>query len=151
YRSVAVAEGLARANAYARRALELDDALAEAHASLAWRLFIYDWDWPGAEREFRRAIELDPTYAPAHQWYATLLVSQRRTEDAIIEAHTAMELDPGSVTARRSAGWVHCYARRFDQAIRHLARAIEINPTAEETFRVLGLTLAFDGKHNDAE
>ncbi|AHG92755.1 protein kinase (plasmid) [Gemmatirosa kalamazoonensis] len=150
YRSVPVADGLARANAYARRAIELDDGLAEAHASLAWRLFIYDWDWAGAEREFRRAIELDPGYGPAHQWYATLLVSQRRSEDALIEAHTALELDPGSVSARRSAGWVHCYARRFDQARRHLARAIEMNPTAEETFRVLGLTLAFDGKHEES-
>jgi serine/threonine-protein kinase len=150
YRSVPVAEGLARANAYARRALEIDDELAEAHASLAWRLFIYDWDWEAAEREFRRAIELDPGYGPAHQWYATLLVSQRRTEDALIESHTALELDPGSASARRSAGWVHTYARRFDQARRHLARAIEMNPTAEETFRVLGLTLAFDGRHEDA-
>jgi serine/threonine-protein kinase len=150
YRSVPVAEGFARAKSYARRALELDESLAEAHASLAWTLFIHGWEWEAAEREFRRAIELDPRYAPAHQWYAMLLVSQRRTEDAIVEAHTATELDPASVSARRSAGWTYYYARRFDQARRQLGRAIEMNPTAEETYRVLGLTLAVDGRGDES-
>src|SRR5262249_31346273 len=70
YRSVHVAKGFERARTYAKRALELDDTLAGAHASLAWTLFIYDWDWDGAAREFRRAIELDSQYATAHQWYA---------------------------------------------------------------------------------
>ena len=82
YRNVPVHEGFEKAKFYARKAIELDDTLAEAHASLAWSLFIYDWDWNGAAREFRRAIELDPRYATAHQWYAFMLASQGKLEEA---------------------------------------------------------------------
>jgi eukaryotic-like serine/threonine-protein kinase len=145
YRSVPVVDGYERAEAYARKALELDEELAEAHASLAWSRFIYDWDWDGAGREFRRAIELDPRYASAHQWHAFLLVSQGRFDEALVAGHTALELDGASVSVRRSVGWLYYYARRYDQARYHLTRAIAMNPTAAETHRVLGLTLAETG------
>src|SRR5207244_1524213 len=79
YRSVPVAEGFALAKQYARKALELDETVAEAHASLAWSLFIYDWDWEGAGREFRRALELDPRYATAPQRYGGRRTAPRRT------------------------------------------------------------------------
>jgi serine/threonine-protein kinase len=151
YSSDPVMEKFTRAEAYARRALELDESLAEAHASLAWCLFIYDWEWTAAEREYRRAIELDPSYASAHQWYAFLLLSQGRHEEALAEGHTALELDPASVSARRSLAFVYHYARRFDDARQHAQRAIEMNPTAEETYRVLGLTLAEQGELGEAE
>jgi serine/threonine protein kinase len=105
YRSVPVHEGHALAKKYARRALQLDDSLAEAHASLAWSLFIYDWDWAAADAAFRRAIECDPQYAPAHQWYQFLLASRGQIEQALVEGLTAVEQDPGSVSARRSIGW----------------------------------------------
>jgi serine/threonine protein kinase/tetratricopeptide (TPR) repeat protein len=145
YRSIRVVEGFVAAKKYARRAIELDDSLAEAHASLAWSLFIYDWDWAGAELEFRRAIDLDPRYASAHQWYAFLLASRAAFGEALVESHTAVELDPGSVSARRSLAWNYYYARRYDQTRYHLDRAIEMNPNAEENYRVLGLTLAIEG------
>jgi len=151
YRSVPNTEGFTRAKEYATRAIELDETRPEAHASLAWSSFIYDWDWPKAEREFRRAIELDPRYAAAHQWYAFLLAAQGRAEDALIEGHTAQELDPGSVSARRSLAWLYYYARRYERTLHHLESAIAMNPTAEETYRVLGLTLAIDGQHDEAE
>ena len=151
YRSVPVAEGFAHAKQYARRALELDDTLAEAHASLAWALFINDWDWEGAAAEFRRSIELDPRYATARQWHAFLLASRGRLDDAVIEAHTALELDPASVSVRRTVGWVYFYTRRYEQAIHHLARAIPMNPVADETLRVLGLCLALHGNLGEAE
>ncbi|MGH7605812.1 MAG: tetratricopeptide repeat protein, partial [Gemmatimonadales bacterium] len=151
YRSVPVREGFEHAKAAARRALALDDGLAEAHASLAWSLFIYDWDWAGADREFRRAIELEPRYATAHQWYAFLLAAQERHDDALLEAHTALELDSGSVSIRRGVGWVYHYARRYDQARYHLTRAIEMNPTAAETYRIFGLTAALQGQIEEAE
>ena len=151
YRSVPVHEGFARAKEYARRALELDETLAEAHTSLAWVLFIYDWDWAAADREFRRAIALDPRYATAHQWYAMLLASRGQTQEAVIEGHTAQELDPISVSVRRSLGWLYLYARRYEQARYHLERAITMQPAAEETYRVLGLSLALDGRVGDAE
>src|SRR5688572_1089996 len=151
YRNVEVHEGFAKAKQYARTALKLDDGLAEAHASLAWSLFIYDWDWKAAGTEFRRAVELDPRYATAHQWYAFLLASQKRLEEALVEAHTALELDSGSVSLRRGLGYVYFYARRFDQAKYHLERAIAMNPEAEESYRVMGLILAYAGDYTEAE
>ncbi len=146
-----MSEGFERAKEYARKALELDDSLAEAHASLAWTLFIYDWDWAGGAAEFRRAIELDPRYATAHQWYAFQLASQGQFEEALIEGHTAQELDPASVSVRRSLGYLYFYARRFDQARYHLERAIAMNPLAEESYRVLGLIRTIAGDHAEAE
>lgn len=151
YRSVPVAEGFQRAIACARKAIELDDSLAEAHASLAWALFIYGWDWDQAEAEFRRALTLDPASASAHQWYSMLLTSRGAHQEALIEAHTALELDPASVSIRRSVGWTYYYARRFEQARHHLDRAVSMNPTAEESYRILGMTLFALGQAADAE
>jgi serine/threonine protein kinase/tetratricopeptide (TPR) repeat protein len=151
YRSVPVDEGFAQAKKYALHAIALDDSLAEAHASLAWCRFAYDWDWADAGKEFRRAIELDPRYASAHQWYAFLLSSLGAISESLIEGHTAIELDPGSVSARRSLGWAYLYARRYEQARYHLERAITMNPNAEETFRVLGIALSLEGKHAEAD
>jgi tetratricopeptide (TPR) repeat protein len=151
YRSVPVAEGFALAKHYARAALALDETLPEAHASLAWVLFVYDWRWDDARREFQRSIELDPQYATAHQWYAFLLASRGRLDEALVEGHTAQELDPTSISVRRTLGWLYYYARRYEQARYHLARAVAMNPAAEETYRVLGLTLAIEGRMDEAE
>ena len=151
YRNVPVHEGFEKAKFYARKAIELDDTLAEAHASLAWSLFIYDWDWDGAAKEFRRAIELDPRYATAHQWYAFVLASQGKFDEALLEAHTAQENDPTSVSVRRSLGYTYVYARKYEQARYHLDRAIAMNPTAEESFRIQGLVLTLDGQYAAAE
>ena len=128
YRSVPVVEGFEAAKAYARKAIELDDSLAEAHASLAWALFIYDWNWDEAEREFRRAIELDPRYASAHQWFAFLLAAKGAIGESLVEGHTAVELDAGSVSARRSLATCYYYARRWDQAIYHFERGDRDEP-----------------------
>ena len=151
YRSVPVNEGMERAKDYARKAIALDDSLAEAHASLAWSLFIYDWDWAGAEREFRRALALDPRYASAHNWYAFLLAALGKTQEALVEGHTALELDPASVSIRRTLAYDYYYARRWDQARYHATRAIAMNPTQEESHRILGLALCFEGRAAEAE
>jgi serine/threonine-protein kinase len=151
YRSVPVTEGHERAKSYARKALELDESLAEAHTSLAWSLFIYDWAFEEAEHHFRRAIELDPRYATVRQWHAFALASRGRLDEALLEGHVAQELDPASVSIRRSLGWHYFYARRFEQANYHLSRAIEMNPEAEETYRVLGLSLAMQEDFAEAE
>ena len=151
YRSIPAAEGLERAKSYAQTALAIDDSLAEAHASLAWVLFILEWTWEEAARAFQRAIELDPRYATAHQWYAFLLAALGRTEESLVEAHAAQELDPASVSVRRSLAWIYVYARRWERARHHLERAIAMNPLAEETYRVLGLTLALEGRLDEAE
>ena len=151
YRNVPVHEGHQKAKFYARKAIELDDTLAEAHASLAWSLFVYDWDWDGAAREFRRAIELDPRYAPAHQWYAFMLASQGKFDEALLEGHTAQENDPASVSVRRSLGYTYVYARKYEQARYHMDRAIAMNPTAEESYRLQGLILTFQKQFSAAE
>jgi len=150
YRSVPVVEGFEAAKAYARKAIELDDTLAEAHASLAWSLFIFDWNWPEAEREFRRAIELDPRYASAHQWYAFMLAAKGAFGEALVESHTAVELDAASASARRSLATCYYYAKRWDQATYHFERGIAMNPNAEETYRMWGLTLAVAGRLDEA-
>jgi prepilin-type processing-associated H-X9-DG protein len=151
YRSMPVAEGFERAKTYARKAIAIDDALAEAHASLAWSMFIYDWDWDGADREFRRAIDLDPGYATAHQWYAFSLSAQGRLDEALVESHTALELDPASVSVRRSLAHVYYYVRRYDQAVHHIEHAIAQDPTAGENYRLLGLFLALEERFDEAE
>ena len=150
YRSVPVHEGFARAKEYVGRAIALDDTLAEAHTSLGWCLFIYDWAFDAAGREFRRAIALDPHYATAHQWHAFLHTARGEIAESLVEAHTAVELDPGSVSARRSLGFAYYFGRRWDQARWHLERALAMDPNSEETCRVLGLTLAMAGELEDA-
>ena len=151
YRDIPVQEAYERAKDYARRALALDESVPTAHASLAWTLFIYDWNWEAAEQEFRRAIALNPRYASAHQWFSFLLAARGQFDAALVEAHTALELDPASVSVRRTVGWVYYYARRYSQAREQLSRAIEMNPLSVESYRMFGITLALQGEVEEAE
>jgi serine/threonine protein kinase/Tfp pilus assembly protein PilF len=150
YRNVPVDEGHRLARLYAERAIALDETVAEAHASLAWTLFIYGWDWVTSQREFLRAIELNPAYATAHQWYAFWLAGMGHTDEALVEAHTALEHDPASISIRRSVGYAYFYARRYDQVRHHLSRAMEMNPTQEENYRILGMSLSLQGHGAEA-
>jgi len=151
YRGMPVIEGFARARSNAERALALDETLAEAHTSLAWLQFIYDWDWERALGSFRRALELNPAYATAHQWYSFLLMVLNEREEALTEIHRALDLDPASVSIRRSVGFLHYYSRQHETAIEHLQRAIAMNPTQPETYRLLGLVLTQLGRYDEAE
>jgi eukaryotic-like serine/threonine-protein kinase len=150
YRGVPVMEGMERAKAMARKAIALDETLAEAHTSLGWVTFIYDWDWPAAEREFSRAIQLNPHYSTARQWYAWFLIAMGRSDEALAEGRAAIDLDPSSVSIRRSLGWLHYYARQFEPALDNLRRALAMDPTAEETHRMLGLVYLQQGLYDDA-
>jgi serine/threonine-protein kinase len=150
YRGAPVVEGMERARAEARKAIALDETLAEAHTSLGWVTFIYDWDWVGAERELSRAIQLNPRYSTAHQWYSWFLAAMGRFDEALAEGRAAMELDPLSVSIRRSMGWLQYYARHFDGALENLRRALVMNPTAEETHRLLGLVYTQQGLYDEA-
>src|SRR2546429_144604 len=151
YRAVPVTEGYELARRYALKALELDDTLPEAHTSLAWVLFAYDWDWAAAERSYRRALELNPGYATGHHWYSFVLLVSGQAEQALVEAHTALELDPSSISIRRGLGWLDYYPRRYEAAVYHLRRAIAMNPTSEDTYRILGLVLTQQGAYAEAE
>ncbi len=151
YRGSPVAERMEQAKVEARRALELDETLAEAHTSLAWVNFIYDWDWTAAEREFRRAIELNPSYATARQWFAWLLLATGRGVEALQEARMAVDLDPVSVSGHRGLGWLCYYLGRHEEAVEHLRRALAIDPQADETHSVLGLVYTALGRFEEAE
>jgi serine/threonine-protein kinase len=150
YQSVPVEEGMRLAREEAQRALALDDSLAEAHTSLAWVRFIHDWAWDDAEHAFRRAIELNPAYATAYQWYAWLLMARGRPDEAVAASRSAVALDPASVSARRGLGWLLVYARRPDEALEHLRRAVVQDPTAQETHRILGIALMLAGRDDEA-
>ena len=150
YRGVPVVEGMERAKAEARKAIGLDETLAEAHTSLAWVTFIYDWDWRAAEREFRRAIELNPRYSTARQWYAWYLMAMGRLDEALAEGRVAVELDSASVSIRRSLGWLLYYSRQSESALENLRRALTMDPTAEETHRLLALVYLQQGRYDDA-
>jgi TolB-like protein/Tfp pilus assembly protein PilF len=112
----------------ARRALELQPSLGEPHATLGYVALYYEWDWARAEREFRRAIELEPGYSTAHQWYANFLTAMGRFDEAVAEMGEAMELDPLSVIANAALGWVLYYAGDYQRTIDQCTRALELAP-----------------------
>jgi len=122
------AEYLAQAKGMALKALEMDDSLAEAHTSLAYARWLGDLDWPGAERGFKRAIELKTSYVMAHEWYAEYLAALGRHDEALAEIKRAQQLDPLSVPVSRAVGWVLYFARRYDQAIDELQKTLAMNP-----------------------
>ncbi len=118
-----------KARAAAEKAIALDDSLAEAHVSLAMVRASYDWDWVGAEQEFRRAIELNPNYATAHQWYGITLATFRRFPEAERELKRARELDPLSPIVNMGVGEVYAWEGRDDEAISQYKRVIELDPS----------------------
>ena len=150
YRGAPVREGMERARAEAQHALALDDTLAEAHTSLGWVTFVYDWDWSLAAQHFRRALELNPRYSVARQWYSWFQIAMGRPEAALAEGRIALALDPASVSIRRSMGWLLYYARQPEQALEQLHRALAMNPTAEENHRLLGLAYLQLGQWDEA-
>jgi serine/threonine protein kinase/Tfp pilus assembly protein PilF len=131
-------ESFPRAKAAAMKALELDDTLAEAHASLAYVKTFYDWDWPGAETGFKRALELNPNYATAHHWYALYLTVVGRQAEGLAEIEHARELEPLSLIINTNAGRLLYYARQDDKAIEQYKKTIELNPTYGEAHLWLG-------------
>lgn len=121
-------EAFSRARAAAVRALELDNTLAEARTSLGWIKWVYDWDWTGAEQEFKRAIELSPNYVTAHDWYGVCLAQRGRFDEALLQLEQARRLDPLSLVIPVHTGWVYFYAGQYDRAIEQYRKALEIDP-----------------------
>lgn len=133
-------ESFSRAKAAAIKALEIDDQLAEAHASLAFARAWHDWDFPGAESAFQRALELNPNYATGRHWYALYLMVMGRTAEAGAEVRRAQELDPLSLAINRDVGWVyHLGARQYDQAIEQYLNTLELDPGFWPTRWLLGM------------
>lgn len=121
-------EAVPKARSAAMQALRLDDALPEAHTSLAAIKFRYDWDWAGAESEFKRAIELNQNYATAHEWYSEYLTALGRTDEAVVEAKRAEQIDPISPEVGWDLGLAFFFGRRYDQAIEQFKSTIDLNP-----------------------
>ena len=132
------------------KALEIDETLAEAHSSLAVVKMDYEWDLAGAEREFKRAIELKPSYPSAHQWYGSLLMSRGRTEEALAETKRAQQLDPLSLIVDMGLGELYIYARRFDEAIVYLEKIRELHPEAFQPDSNLAYVYEIKGMKDEA-
>src|SRR5213083_2319460 len=114
-----------KAKEAATKALELDDTLAEAHAALAYAVFFADWDWPSAEREFKRAIELNPNSALSHRRYAEFLQTRGRFSESMAEGQRAQQLDPLSAEIVSQPGIVYQLTRRYDESIAQFQKALE--------------------------
>jgi eukaryotic-like serine/threonine-protein kinase len=127
-KAVAPPDALPKAKAATLRALELDPELGEAHASLGFIRRFFEWDWPGSESSFRRAVALAPGYATAHRWYGQLLSGLGRHDAAIAELRLALELDPLSSLLPAALGDTLFYARRYDEAVASCRRSVEMDP-----------------------
>ena len=121
-------EGYSLAKGAVTLALKYDDSLAEAHTSLASIMAATDWNWQGAENEYRRAIELNPNYPTAHHWYGSQLILQGRTDQAIQELKTAQQLDPLSLGINKDLAVALIYARDYDGALQQCRKTLEIEP-----------------------
>lgn len=117
-----------KAKSAALKALELDSSLSDAHNSLAYVKLTYDWDWQGAEAEFKRSLQLSPGYAHGHHWYAHLLLSAGRRDEALEESNRALELDPVSPIINLHLGWHYLYTKQYDRALEQLAKTLELDP-----------------------
>jgi TolB-like protein/DNA-binding winged helix-turn-helix (wHTH) protein/lipoprotein NlpI len=140
----------ARGKEAAKKAVALDDTNGEAHAVLAFATLQNDWDWSLAQREFQRAIELDPNNARAHHAYAVYLSSLRRFDEARAEMQRALELDPLAPLANANLGAIYWSSHDFEQAIQQMKRALEIDPNYADAHEGLGLVYESAGRYNQA-
>jgi TolB-like protein/DNA-binding winged helix-turn-helix (wHTH) protein/Tfp pilus assembly protein PilF len=143
-------DAIPKAKEAAKKALELDDTLAEAHASLAVVNAFYDWDWAAAESEFKRSIELKPNYALAHELYGWYLALIGRTNEGIAESERSVELDPLSPEANSYLGYVLWVAHRNLQAIEQLRKTTDLDPNYWFAYEVLGLAYERQGQFPEA-
>ncbi|MDQ3667465.1 MAG: protein kinase [Acidobacteriota bacterium] len=140
-----------KAKAAARRALEIDDRLAEAHTAMAAVLMNYDWNLPESNREFERAIELNPNYATAHHWYAREnLIIMGQFDRALAEMRRAQELDPLSLIINANLGKAYFNARRYDEAIQQLRKTVELDQSFFVAHHYLGSAYAMKGNSSEA-
>ena len=150
YDVAAANDSMPQAKAAALRALEIDDSLAEAHTALGFYLSYYEWDRNGAEKEYRRAIELNPNYATAHHWLGADLSNVKRFDDSLVELRRAEELDPLSQIISTNLGDTLVFARRYDEAIAQYKRTLVRNPNFAYAHRALGWAYGSKGMYPEA-
>ncbi len=144
---VSPSETLPKAKAAAMKALELDNTLGEAHAALAFAEWFYDWDWPSAEREFKRAIELNPNSANSHDRYSECLLTRTRFDEGIAEIKRAQELDPVSTEELGGLGHAYLIMHRYDESISYFQKALDLYPDAAFIRAQLAWAYAAKGMH----
>jgi TolB-like protein/Tfp pilus assembly protein PilF len=143
-------DALSAAKKAAVKAIELDDTLAEPHASLAFIAETYEWDWPVAEREYKQALELNPGYAQAHNWYGGYLTYTGRFNEGVAEAMRARELDPLSLPLNNALAGRLLVAGRYDEALRQVQTALELDEHFAPAHQTLGWVYLRGGKQDDA-
>jgi serine/threonine protein kinase/tetratricopeptide (TPR) repeat protein len=143
-------EAFPEAKAAALKSLEIDPDLAEPHASLAFSLWNYDLDWDAVEKEYKRAIELNPGYPTAYHWYSGYLSGMGRHAEAIAAIKKARELDPLSPRINANVGLIFYFAHEYDQAIEELQKALQMDPNSAAAYFYLGMVLSQKGEHQQA-
>ena len=144
-------EGMPKAKVAAERALALDDTLAEAHSPLAVVEMLYDWDWPGAERSFRRALELKPGYFPARLWYSHFLTAMERHDESLEMIGRAVELEPLSLIGHQSLARSLHYAGRYQEAVAEGERIFDMDPGFVAAYETMTRPLCALGRYEEAE
>jgi tetratricopeptide (TPR) repeat protein len=150
YGSLPREQAIAAAKKFAGKAIALDESQAEAHASLAYVKFRIDWDWAGAEAEFKRALQLKPGYARAHEWYALYLSIMGRFDESMKEMLRAQELDPLSASVSTGIGRIEHFEFKLDEAIAQFKRTLELDPDYAEAYFGLGMTYAVARRYDEA-
>jgi len=143
-------ETFPKARAAAARALEIDASLAEAHASLGFISYRFDWNWTDSERHFKRAIAMKPAYATAHHWYGESLAATGRADDSLAELARAQELDPLSLPINTDLGQSLYFARRYDECARQLEKTLEMDRDFPRALVLLGAVYEQQGRHMEA-
>lgn len=138
-----------KAKTAALTAISIDDTLAEAHVALAFALFNSDWNWGGAQREYQRALELNPNYSEAHHGYAELLMASGQGSEAVSEIRRAEELDPLLPALSANVGIVYSCVGRHDEAIRQLSNTTELNPDYDFGYSALGIAYIRKGMYSE--
>jgi TolB-like protein/DNA-binding winged helix-turn-helix (wHTH) protein/Flp pilus assembly protein TadD len=147
---IAPKDAYPRAKSAAAKALEIDGDSAEARVALAYATYLYDWNAGEAETQFRRALQLNPSYASGHQWYAVFLASRGRFDEAIAQINLARQLDPLSLIINDVVGWIYALARRDARAIEEFRKALDLDPNFYPVRYDLGITYAEIGKNAEA-
>ncbi len=143
-------EMLPLAGAASAKAVQLDSMLAEAHTSVALVALWYEWDWQGAEKGFKHAIELNPSYANAHHWYSECLMNMGRFDEAVAEKDIALKLEPLAPYFHATAGQPFYYMRRYDEAIELFRKALQFDPSSQSSHFYLGMSYVHKRRYEDA-
>ncbi len=138
YTSILPKEAFSKAKVAVMKALDIDETLAEAHSALGFIRTYYEWDWEAAETEFKRAVQIKPSYVTAHHWYAEYLSAMGRHEEAITQIRRAHELDPLSLIINCMKAWVFLFARQYERAIEQFQQTLELDPNFALAHSLLG-------------